>query len=143
MWWLLACSYIDEAKQLSDVPAADCAEQSMWFADDDGDGAGDPRDAFVGCVPPTGYIAAAGDCADDDASTLECPSTDDTGTPPTDDTSPPPVDDTDTPPTDDSANEVTPESDPPDTGGEVAPPPPSAGWLDGMIRWVLERLYGP
>ncbi len=42
----------------------DCPE-SVWYADDDDDGFGDPEAQITGgCEPPEGYIGVAGDCDD-------------------------------------------------------------------------------
>ena len=37
-----------------------------WYPDYDGDGFGDPDLVKYGCIPPTDYIAEAGDCNDND-----------------------------------------------------------------------------
>ena len=42
---------------------------SVWYRDLDGDGFGDPGDSVVSCEAPSGYIANAEDCDDDDAFT--------------------------------------------------------------------------
>ena len=39
-----------------------------WYADDDGDGFGDPRQDTVACHPPDGSVADHGDCDDTSAS---------------------------------------------------------------------------
>ncbi len=41
-------------------------QKTDWYADDDGDGFGDPGDVLSSCVQPTGYVADASDCDDDD-----------------------------------------------------------------------------
>jgi hypothetical protein len=37
-----------------------------WYADDDGDGFGDPYDAITACQQPDGYLSDASDCDDAD-----------------------------------------------------------------------------
>ena len=39
---------------------------SMWYADADADGWGDPNTFSEACGQPEGYVAVAGDCADTD-----------------------------------------------------------------------------
>ena len=52
--------------------AGGCAASAppTWYADQDGDGLGDPETPFVGCTPPEGYVEYAGDeapeCATND-----------------------------------------------------------------------------
>jgi len=43
-----------------------------WYADVDGDGAGDPLDALTACAQPAGYVATADDCRDDDPDRTHC-----------------------------------------------------------------------
>lgn len=42
-------------------------EQSVWYADRDGDGCGDPNGAMASCVKPDGYVANNRDCCDADS----------------------------------------------------------------------------
>ena len=39
----------------------------MWYADQDGDGHGDPDDVKESCAQPNGYVSTADDCNDEDA----------------------------------------------------------------------------
>ncbi|MCB9745853.1 MAG: VCBS repeat-containing protein [Alphaproteobacteria bacterium] len=48
--------------------AVDEAVQSTWFADQDGDGAGDASASLEDCDPPEGYVSTAEDCDDADPS---------------------------------------------------------------------------
>jgi predicted esterase len=48
-----------------DAGSSDACAQDTLFADDDGDGYGDPSRSMTGC-PSEGWVARAGDCADDD-----------------------------------------------------------------------------
>lgn len=71
VWWLLAaCGTTDD-----DGPArtgdAGCASLQAWYADADGDGAGDPDNARFECDPGPGWIATTGDCDDADPSRYE------------------------------------------------------------------------
>jgi hypothetical protein len=43
-----------------------CEVPTTWYADDDGDGFGDPSDSVEACSAPPGYIDDADDCDDDD-----------------------------------------------------------------------------
>lgn len=43
---------------------ASATSSSVWYADADGDGAGDPRVSQVACVPGEGYLADGTDCDD-------------------------------------------------------------------------------
>ncbi|MBM4365045.1 MAG: putative metal-binding motif-containing protein [Deltaproteobacteria bacterium] len=47
-----------------DDPSADLATASAWYADDDGDGYGDPRDSVISCDAPAGHVADDTDCDD-------------------------------------------------------------------------------
>ena len=42
----------------------DCAEPATWYADDDGDGAGNDGYTLVRCGQPDGYVDVGGDCDD-------------------------------------------------------------------------------
>ncbi len=50
---------------------ADITGLSIWYLDADGDGYGVDTDSLEACFAPTGYVAVAGDCDDDDASVWE------------------------------------------------------------------------
>ena len=45
----------------------DPADGETWYADDDGDGYGDPNVESISCEAPAGYVANSGDCDDTDA----------------------------------------------------------------------------
>ncbi len=45
----------------------DAADSLTWYADGDGDGHGDPTVSVTACEQPSGYLADATDCDDDDA----------------------------------------------------------------------------
>ncbi len=47
-----------------DTDEPDAADATTWYGDTDGDGYGETADAVVACDPPTGYVAADGDCND-------------------------------------------------------------------------------
>jgi len=47
------------------VTVCDCS--TIWYADDDGDGFGDPDSSTTGCDQPTGYVEDDEDCDDGDA----------------------------------------------------------------------------
>jgi len=49
---------------------------ATWFADDDGDGFGDPDDSVISCEAPLGYVGNSTDCDDGDAT--EFPGNDET-----------------------------------------------------------------
>jgi len=96
----------------------ECTAVSTWYADSDGDGFGDPAVSAEACGAPSGHVADATDCDDNDASVYpgapeipddgidqDCSGEDavgDTGGP---------VDDTDLPPDDTG-----------DSGGDTEPP---------------------
>lgn len=43
---------------------------TTWYADTDGDGAGDPASSLLACNPPIGYVDNAADCDDTDANSF-------------------------------------------------------------------------
>ena len=45
----------------------DAIDQSDWYADADGDGFGDADETTAACEAPTGFIADATDCDDNDS----------------------------------------------------------------------------
>lgn len=57
-----------DPQDLDDGADAGCGGPSVWYADEDGDGQGDPADPFRGCEPPPGYVQNPDDpdptCAD-------------------------------------------------------------------------------
>jgi hypothetical protein len=48
----------------------DATDASVWFADADGDGHGDPDTTHTACGPPTGHVANSSDCDDSESSTF-------------------------------------------------------------------------
>ncbi|MCK6521280.1 lamin tail domain-containing protein [Myxococcota bacterium] len=42
-------------------------DATTYYADEDGDGHGDPDNSVSACAAPSGYLTVAGDCDDDDA----------------------------------------------------------------------------
>ena len=50
------------------VNQPDAIDASVWYADADGDGYGDPWTSVSACTAPSGYVADATDCDDNDAS---------------------------------------------------------------------------
>ncbi|MES2642400.1 MAG: MopE-related protein [Myxococcota bacterium] len=55
----------DNCDGATDEPEADDA--ASWYADDDGDGFGDPTVSIHACHPPGGFAASGADCDDTDA----------------------------------------------------------------------------
>ena len=56
-----------------------CDPRSAFYADADGDGAGNALTVYIGCEAPSGYVATAGDCDDTNAALTEtCGDTGDT-----------------------------------------------------------------
>ncbi len=49
------------------VDESDATDATLWYADNDGDGYGDPATATPGCAAPEGYVANSADCDDYDA----------------------------------------------------------------------------
>jgi hypothetical protein len=63
------CDGIDnDCDGLVDDDDPDITGRAMWYADDDGDGYGDPDDHSPACDQPGGYVSDASDCDDSDAS---------------------------------------------------------------------------
>ena len=59
------CNGVDD--DCDDTIDLESADESTWYADEDGDGYGDPDDSTLGCDAPAGYGADATDCDDADA----------------------------------------------------------------------------
>lgn len=65
---LMGCSVYDKLFVLFEEPAqSPCDQRAAWWADADGDGAGNPFEVWVSCDQPDGWVAVAGDCDDADA----------------------------------------------------------------------------
>lgn len=63
-----ACSdsttlYIDEVEE-EKADACKSEDQQTYYADDDGDGFGDPADSTASCITPVGYVKDNTDCDD-------------------------------------------------------------------------------
>jgi hypothetical protein len=67
---LLACVEVPDL--VEDARPSDCAERVTSWADADGDGAGSPSRAAIGCNPPDGYVLNDDDCDDQDATVVDC-----------------------------------------------------------------------
>ncbi len=50
-----------------DVDEDDAVDVTTWYADDDGDGYGDPSDDLLACSMPSDHVADSSDCDDGDA----------------------------------------------------------------------------
>jgi hypothetical protein len=90
---LMACAAYDKLVELTeDPPVPPCDARTTWWEDADGDGAGNPADAWVSCDAHDGWVDVAGDCDDTDPTvTTGCADTGDTAAPPdTGDTAAPP-----------------------------------------------------
>ena len=62
------CDGIDnDCDGLTDDDDADVIGQSTWYADDDGDGYGDPTSSQMACSAPPGFVSDQSDCDDTDA----------------------------------------------------------------------------
>ena len=57
----------DQDNDCDGTTDADAVDAATWYADDDGDGAGDPASTATGCEAPSGYVADDDDCDDTDA----------------------------------------------------------------------------
>ncbi len=57
----------DDCDGLVDDDDTDVTDQSIWYADSDGDGYGDPRTTTAACEEPSGFIDDGSDCDDGDA----------------------------------------------------------------------------
>jgi hypothetical protein len=72
--WIVTCSVtvLGCADRVPLETGDACETIETWYADADGDGVGTTDQIYMGCDPPDGYVAAAGDCDDNDASTTAC-----------------------------------------------------------------------
>jgi large repetitive protein len=53
------------------VDEDDAADAMLWYADQDGDGFGDPSQSASSCAEPEGHVSNSADCDDADASTTD------------------------------------------------------------------------
>ncbi len=61
-----ACNGVDDDCDGA-VDEDSAVDADTWYLDADGDGYGDASDSVIGCGAPSGYVADATDCDDDDA----------------------------------------------------------------------------
>jgi predicted outer membrane repeat protein/parallel beta-helix repeat protein len=61
-----SCNEVDDDCD-GDIDEAGADGETLWYADADGDGFGDPDSSLSACDPPEGTVAVAGDCDDEDA----------------------------------------------------------------------------
>lgn len=57
-----------ETREEPDPVDTSCGVETIWYADVDADGYGDPEVTEYACDAPLGYVAGAGDCGDTDSS---------------------------------------------------------------------------
>ncbi len=64
--------------QMPEPTPRDCETRTLYYADDDGDGLGDPDHVVLACEQPDNAVDNADDCDDEDASEGEVCDTGDT-----------------------------------------------------------------